>query len=340
MNNTKIYGAAFAVVGIVAAALVVRHRESIPAVESQVATVATLELKSDSLASERSDEKSPPRRSDMSGDENSNRQREYYQTTNLLPFVKRAAFDAVINHDGRAAYYVGEALRGCALVLLQIIQDPAFANNFDDEYAKMAPKAPDWARVKARREFDRCAPLATADTFAALPSRQNGYGKAAFWSELALSENDPLAKAHQAYSIVIGSTGKPANGAFLLQQAQQYLDDVAKSGDTSALFLAGQLLSSGQGSSNPLRGVAISLAACDLGYDCSANNPANSFYACKESGGCPADADYSFYMQTTLGARDFATAYSISQTFKDLLARQDWDGLASLMKLDGTVARN
>jgi hypothetical protein len=275
------------------------------------------------------------------GVSNPERQRDFYQATNLFPFVKRAALDAINNHDGRAAYYVSEALKACALVFRQAQQDPAFESNFDLEYAKLAPKAPDWARVKARRESDRCAQLAKADPFVELPARAEGYRKPAFWNEMAMAENDPLAEAHQAYMDVIGGNYTNQAGRMaMVKQAQEFVNDVARSGDPTALFLAGQLLSNGKASSDPLRGVGISLAACDLGYDCSANNPANSFHTCKESGGCPADADYAFYMQATLGPRDFATAFSNAQTFKELLAVRDWEGVRALVRLDGTVARN
>jgi len=192
-----------------------------------------------------------------------------------------------------------------------------------------------------RRDFDRCAQLAKDDPFSDLPARAGGYRNAAFWAAMALADGDPLAQVHQAViDVENASYASASNRAASMEEAQNLLSYVAKSQDPDALHVAGQMLMDGWYSSDPLRGVAISLAACDLGYDCSANNPGNSFAVCRESGACPTDADYAYYVQQSLGPERFGTAYSEAQAFKDLLARGDWNGIAIYIALKESPSRN
>jgi hypothetical protein len=83
-------------------------------------------------------------------------------------------------------------------------------------------KAPEWARVKAKREFDRCVKLAKEDPFSELPARPDGYRQSSFWNALALTNNDPLAQARQAASVMSGLNGDPAyrNKKVRLQREQ------------------------------------------------------------------------------------------------------------------------
>lgn len=268
----------------------------------------------------------------------SNWDREFYSTDNLLPLVKRAASAAIYNKDGRAAYLVSQALGACAGVIRKAQLNPDFENTFDDEYAKMAPNATEWIRQKARRDFDRCAALAKADAFSDLPPRPDGYRQSSFWQTMALDNGDPLAEVHQArLDISDAKYGAQDGRGAVVEMAQQYIIDATRSGDPAALFTAGQILSNSQNSSDPLRGVAISLAACELGYDCSSKNPANVFAVCAVSGACPPDADFAYYMQQSLGAEAYATAYANAQTLKDLIVHSDWDGVASYTILDGSL---
>jgi hypothetical protein len=106
------------------------------------------------------------------------------------------------------------------------------------------------------------------------------------------------------------------------------------SGDPGALFAVGQLLTDGRYSSDITRGLAISIAACEMGYDCTAANPANPFSACKDTGSCPADADFAYYIQQSLGADMYAQAYARAQELKELLAQHDTSGIDRFIVID------
>jgi hypothetical protein len=107
-----------------------------------------------------------------------------------------------------------------------------------------------------------------------------------------------------------------------------------ESGDADALFGAGELLADGRYSSNPLNALAVSLAACDLGHDCSADNPENAFANCKFSGACPPDANFAYFLQQSLGAENYAKVYARAQEVKQLIEAGDWDAVLANLKVD------
>jgi hypothetical protein len=66
------------------------------------------------------------------------------------------------------------------------------------------------------------------------------------------------------------------------------IDSAVASGNPDALFQAGTILSNGYGI-DALQGFALSIAACDLGYDCSAEtNPTYSGFAWPQANVRPA----------------------------------------------------
>jgi hypothetical protein len=106
-------------------------------------------------------------------------------------------------------------------------------------------------------------------------------------------------------------------------QAQAAIDKAVRSGDQMALFWMGFALSDFHWSSDSQRGNALALAACELGYDCSVNNPAMPFYTCKYSTTiCSGVSDYSEWLATGIGPDLYATSYAKAQELKQYLASQ------------------
>jgi hypothetical protein len=58
--------------------------------------------------------------------------------------------------------------------------------------------------------------------------------------------------------------------------------------------------------------VHSALATYDFGRDCSADNSENSFYNCKLSGPCPANTDYAYFVEQSLGPDTYAKVYAES----------------------------
>ena len=254
-----------------------------------------------------------------------------------LKFVKEALPPAV-NSDGRAAWYVGEVLRKCSLVmrLYRGSADPEAQLN--QELASMS-KAPQWARDLRAQETRRCLGLALEDAFKDLPPREGGY-PISYWEQQALAGNDPLAQERAAAEALAAVAVTPNMSrderANQFRIAQTDLRGAMMSGDPDALYQAGMLLADPHYSTDSLSGVAVALAACDLGRDCSAANPDNVFYRCRLSGACPADADLAYYLQQSLGAEGYAQVYARAQEVKQLIQAGDWNAVMASLKLKGS----
>jgi hypothetical protein len=200
-------------------------------------------------------------------------------------------------------------------------------------------RAPQWTRDLVVQKTRRCLGLALHDPFEHLP-RLDGAYTAQYWHEQALAHGDPL-----AHENVAARTLNEMSSAKNLSEAakKEKFDTVAtnlravvESRDPDALFGAGVLLGDGRYSSTPLNAIAVALAACDLGRDCSANNPENAFSQCKLSGACPSDADYAYFLQQSMPPGDYAQAYARAQEIKQSIEAGDWSGVLENLRADRT----
>jgi hypothetical protein len=252
-----------------------------------------------------------------------------------LKFV-REALPAARSGDGRAAWYIGQALSSCAYVIktYQGVRDPEAQLN---QQLTGMTKAPQWTKDQLEQKTKRCLGLAQEDPFASLPHRDGGYASS-YWNEQALADAEPLAQdaaaaAAMATLSVMRDMSADAK-AEKLRAIDTNVRAAVESGDADALFGAGELLADGRYSSNPLNALAVSLAACDLGHDCSADNPENAFANCKFSGACPPDANFAYFLQQSLGAENYAKVYARAQEVKQLIEAGDWDAVLANLKVD------
>lgn len=252
-----------------------------------------------------------------------------------LKFVKDA-LPAAVSGDGRAAWYVKSALSSCALVMSTYHGSADPQAKLQQQLENM-PNAPQWARDVIEKQTRRCLGLAQQDPFAGLPYRQGGY-PSSYWYEQAVADGDPLALEQRAAdaiaTISVTQSLSDTEKAKQLEAGQTNMRAAVQSGDPDALYYAGSLLSDARYSSNPLNGIAVALAACDLGHDCSASNPENAFSNCKLSGACPADADYAYFLQQSLGADKYAWVYSRAQEIVQAGRAGDWDFVLSGLTFD------
>lgn len=255
-----------------------------------------------------------------------------------LKFVKDALPRAV-NNDGRAAWYIGEALKTCALVMHSYRSSADPEAQLTEQLAGM-PKAPQWARDLLAQNTHRCLGLAKEDPFKDLPGQVGGY-PISYWEQQALEDGDPLAQEQTAATALtlVAATRSMSQDERATQYkiAETDLRAAVVSGDPDALYLAGMLLADPRYSSDTLNGTAVALAACELGRDCSANNPENSFYNCKLSGACPADADFAYFLQQSLGPDDYAKVYAHAQQVKQSVQAGDWEAVMADLKIDKTA---
>ena len=255
----------------------------------------------------------------------------FHQSRNYFDFVSHAA-DAAFRGDGRAAFYVGRATLDCELTVRKYRGHADPAAEFSIEQSK-TNAAPQWYRDQQAERFERCRGLIDGDPFAQLPPRTSGYGYR-YWLDRAVDSGDPVAgvdRAFQQMGRAAELSGDDREG--MLEHVRNAIGSAIASQDPEAIFKLGVLLTDPRYSPDPLNGLAMALAACDLGYDCSATNPDNPFTACKATAACPGDADFTYYAQQSLGPDRFAQAYAKAQEFKDALAKADMAILQNFVKI-------
>lgn len=259
----------------------------------------------------------------------------FRSTDDYLKFIFEA-LPAAQKGDGRAAWYIGESLKSCALVMKTYADSADSGAQLNQELASM-PRAAQWARDLVEQRTQHCLGLAQQDPFEGLPPRAGGY-VASYWREQALKNGDPLARedaaARALTSMSVGGDMPDSDKKKILASVQTDLRTVITSGDPDALFNAGLLLADSRYSDNPLDGIAIALAACDLGRDCSAGNPENAFSQCKLTGACPPDADYAYFLQQSLRPQDYVQVYAHAQEVKRLIEAGDAGSVLASFKFD------
>jgi hypothetical protein len=260
---------------------------------------------------------------------------QFRESTDYFDFVSLAA-QAALQGNGRAAYYVEVVLTNCTEVVNLAKTSPDPEKDYLENYRRILPYAPQRLFDKATVEAHKCARLGKENAFADLPSREGDYPKK-FWHELALKESDPLAEAAQVQTDLpkLSQMKSSEDRQLALVRLQHYIRDAVGSKDPEAIFTIGIALQNSHAvDDNNLQAVAVSLAACDLGYDCSVSNPQNYRQICRPIDVCPDGATYSDRLQQIYRSTLYAEIYSQAQIFKDLLTREDWQELDKFVRID------
>lgn len=251
---------------------------------------------------------------------------EYETSDDYFDLASKAA-NRALEGDGRAALYVSKILGPC-LVMARLYgnkADPELA--FNQETASQPyPQLVD----EKRKELRACRGFFKGDAFANLPPRMGGYNSPSYWRELAYQYDDPVAQTLHAAS-AIGSPLSPKPGG--MEVAQSDINKAITSGDPEALFRAGFIISNGL-SVDPIQGYAFSIAACDLGYDCSASNSDNVFFShCVTLGTCQAGSMFSDVVTKAVGDQGYARAYERAKEIENALEREDAQTLQKFAQL-------
>jgi hypothetical protein len=256
--------------------------------------------------------------------------REYSATNNYFNFVAAAA-EAAFNGDSKAALYISKALYICSPIQKEYANSSDPQSEFDTHWAARS-HAPQWVVEKARKDFQACVGFIKGDAFAGLPARPGGYNSIRYWMEK--SANDPVAQALQAGSAIADTNYEKSSvaNAKSFDSAQKSINSAIASRDPAALFQVGQLLSDGHASSDPLQGFALSIAACNLGYDCTVNNT-ELFRGCAAQGQCPPGITYADVIRKAVGNEGYAQAYALAQQIQDAMARDDVAALRAFVQL-------
>jgi hypothetical protein len=195
---------------------------------------------------------------------------------------------------------------------------------------------------KKRKLFQECAGFFRADdrkgndVFADLPPREGGYRSPKFWMDLAYQEGDPLAQV-QHVGLSIGSPMAPNSAA--MPTAQADIIQAITSGEPEAIYRAGIIISDGR-YVEPYQGFALMLAACDLGYNCTAASSDNNsfpFGECVSMGTCSPGETVADWVAKNAGAEGYAQAYARAQLIETALAQGDTTTLQKFAQLKGST---
>ena len=259
--------------------------------------------------------------------------RSFRESHDYFNFVLTAAAKALAG-DGRAALYVSRALTTCKL------ETTLYGNATNPEVAFEAdlatkPSAPRWVLDRARNEFKACNGFFNGHVFASLPQQSGDYESIAYWRDLAYRDGDPIAEAiHAGLGMARIAPGAGDSYAEARSAAQLDLNSAVISQDPGAIFTVGRVLLDAH-TNGPLDGVAVTIAACDMGYDCSANNEA-IFGQCAASDTCTAGVTWADIITQGIGAAAYAKAYARAQQFEDAATRGDNSALLEFVQLGGT----
>jgi hypothetical protein len=259
--------------------------------------------------------------------------KEYNDTSDYFSFVSKAARKAY-EGDGRAALYISKALNLCMPTARQYALSVDPEADFNAHWASTNAKAPQWALDRARSDFKSCRGFIKGDAFAGLPDRPGGYTSSVYWVNQAAADNDPVAQSLQAGEAISKTFFEKSSdsNATSMESAQLAINKAVASKDPAALFQVGRLLADGHASSDPLQGFAVSIAACDLGYDCTVDNPAIG-NGCVAQGTCPPGMNYSDVIKKAVGVDGYSQAYARAQQLEDAMARNDSDAVQQLIQL-------
>jgi hypothetical protein len=242
-----------------------------------------------------------------------------------LQFVK-AVLPAAKAGDGRAAYYIAQILRSCYGEMQKS------EVQLQQELTQWRPDLPQWTRDTYERDARRCFGLAKENPFGDMPETYD------YWFAQAYAAGDPLAQEDKAADTVADIVADPrmteAVRAEKVKIVQDNLRAVVESGDLDGLYHAGLLMASMHVSTDTMRGYSVALAACDLGYDCTAANPESLDHTCAQSGACPPGKSLSTELQQAMGPEQYAKLYARSQQVVEAVRAQDWNAVLANLTMD------
>ena len=262
-------------------------------------------------------------------------EKQFADTTNYFDFVSKAANKAY-EGDGRAAFFISKALYQCMPIARQYAHSANPEADFTAYWATMT-KAPQWVLDKAQKDFRSCVGFIKGDAFAGLPERPQGYNSSGYWMDKAAASDDPVAQALKAGDAISNTDLERSSSvsAKSLASAQLAINSAVASKDPAAMFQVGQLLSDGHASNDPLQGFAVSIAACDLGYNCTASNE-ELFRGCAAQGTCPAGMNYADVIKAAVGEDGYAKAYARAQQLEDAMNRGDKDAIEKFLQISSS----
>ncbi len=258
-------------------------------------------------------------------------------------FVATAAAAALAG-DGRAAYYIRNALNRCNPVIALFKRkekEPEF--DPEAEYINASSKLV-YPPVQPREDrvalFARCHRLAEGNAFANLPiMKEDGYSPD-YWDRLSLTLNDPLAAADRV-GVERAKLAKlpESERRDALAHINRLTQIALVSKDPQALFTLGlnsnAFLDLVDAKNTDSKRLGLALAACELGADCVFSHLGFQMWRNSVNVSDISNLPFGDAMREMVGSDRFLRAYDDAQQFKEMWARGDWKGIAESIDSEG-----
>ena len=259
--------------------------------------------------------------------------RSYHESTDDFLLAQELA-EAALLGEPRAAYLLGEVLLRCELHKRTLA--PYSVGTVEERiesYLVEQSRMSERGRTALRREAVGCARVFTESPFAAydLPEEARDFR---YWSRQALELGDPLAVMTRADRLVAGRslTDDAEEDRAFREALLRDVRMVVFAGEPAALFAVGGLFAHPAVVADPKQGLAWWIAACEMGYDCSNDNP-NWAPGCVQDGTCAAGETRLTELQRDLGATEYAEIYASAQDIQYKIKANDWDGLQQYLQV-------
>jgi hypothetical protein len=187
--------------------------------------------------------------------------------------------------------------------------------------------------------YDQCAPLAVAPELADWNANSpTGKFNAGYWRKVALELQNPATRVEN----IAAEAGHPPTAAAdrkaLLDRTRQVATEILRSQDGEAWYKLGMRLGNSDLAKDVTLGLALTIASCDMGYDCSGANERNQLNQCQWFDGCTGSEDVRQRLQSG-NPQQYAKAYAKYQELKDLLRDGRWDDIAKYAPIDGSLSQ-
>lgn len=246
----------------------------------------------------------------------------YYQREDAFSFIRQAA-ERALTGDGEAAYFIAQAIGRCYGREKDAWNAPDPEVAFAAKWAKYPSEH--FAIENDRNAMEDCLRYVREDAFASLPDDGSLYRDPAFWQDLAYRANNPKALVRHTLLALAGLPDAPSErGSSVVQAAEADIQKVLASGDLAAMFGLGQVFGSLANRSAGFQGLEIQLAACELGFNCTMDNPAlREYLGCFGSGTCSEITEFQDIVRQGLPPDVYAATYSRAQELAEAVRRGD-----------------
>ncbi len=261
---------------------------------------------------------------------------QYQKTKDASEFVRKAALVA-LKGDGRAAFYVAEAVAVCGGVARELVGTTVdeIMNKREAQlmplFATESAALRETILMRERQNYKYCEKYARGNPFDELPATSNNYRSAKYWRDLAYKEGDVVAIANHtieaAHSPAISMNPWSQASKDALNAAQEDISHAVADGDPAAIFELNWVFMPPELQSVPNQNSILMLAACELGYDCTPDNPRLAgIFDCTAYGICPPGYTINDFVKNYLAAdpkNSYANVYAAANTLADAIRRGD-----------------